>query len=84
MMLNLSNEALRVLQKKLGFVSMQNKIDEPKLRKNFKEISQFICSKWYFRNEPTPEFKDLRVFSPKSLWNPSKGQSWCILKSNPT
>lgn len=66
-MLNLSNIDIndidkRILAKGLGFVPIQNKTDEPELRRNFKEFCRCICLRWYFRNEPTPELSDRRAF----------------------
>ena len=75
---NLSNKVLsdteiRVLEKGLDFAPIQNKLNEPELRRDFKEFCRCMCLKWHFRNEPTPEFSDWPVFSPKSLWNPPTG-----------
>ena len=74
-MFNLSNKVLsdteiRVLEKGLDFAPIQNKLNEPELRKDFKEFCRRMRLKWHFRNEPTPEFSDRLAFSPKSLWNP--------------
>ena len=30
-------------------------------------------TKWFFRNEPTPQFSEVPAFSPKSSWKPPKG-----------
>ena len=63
---NLSNKVLsdteiRVLEKGLDFTPIQNKINEPELRRDFKEFCQCMRLKWHFRNEP------------KSSWNPPTG-----------
>ena len=75
---NLSNKVLsdteiRVLEKGLDFAPIQNKLNEPELRRDFKEFCRRMRLKWHFRNEPTPEFSDRPAFSPKSLWNPPTG-----------
>ena len=75
---NLSNKVLsdteiRVLEKGLDFAPIQNKLNEPELRRDFKEFCRRMRLKWHFRNEPTPEFIDGPAFSPKPLWNPPAG-----------
>ena len=75
---NLSNKVLsdteiRVLEKGLDFAPIQNKLNEPELRRDFKEFCRRMRLKWHFRNEPTPEFSDRPAFSPKLLWNPPTG-----------
>ena len=77
-MFNLNNKVLsdteiRVLEKGLDFAPIQNKLNEPELRRDFKEFCQLLRLKWHFRNKPTPEFSDRPAFSPKSLWNPPTG-----------
>ena len=75
---NLSNKVLsdteiKVLEKGLDFAPIQNNLNEPELRSDFKEFCRRMRLKWHFRNEPTPEFSDQPAFSPKSLWNPTTG-----------
>ena len=75
---NLSNKVLsdieiRVLEKGLDFAPIQNKLNKLELRRDFKEFCGRMRLKWHFRNEPTSEFSDRPVFSPKSLWNPPTG-----------
>ena len=77
-MFNLSNKVLsdieiRVLEKGLDFAPIQNKLNKLELRRDFKEFCGRMRLKWHFRNEPTSEFSDRPVFSPKSLWNPPTG-----------
>ena len=55
---NLSNKVLidteiRVLEKGLYFAPIQNKLNEPELRRDFKEFCRRMRLKWYFRNEST-------------------------------
>ena len=77
-MFNLSKKVLtdfeiKVLGKGLDYAAIQNKIDETKLRRNFKEFCRRMRHKWHFHNEPTPYFKETPVFAPKSTWKPPKG-----------
>ena len=77
-MFNVSNNVLgdteiRALEKGLDFAPIQNKVNEPELRRDFKEFCQCMRLKWYFRNELTPEFSDRAAFSPKLSWNPLTG-----------
>ena len=56
---NLSNKILidteiRVLEKGLYFAPIQNKFNEPELRRDFKEFYRRMRLKWHFRNESTP------------------------------
>ena len=69
----LSDTEIRILEKGLDFAPIQNKINEPELRRNFKEFCRRIRLKWLFRNEATPEFSDLPASSSKSSWNPPTG-----------
>ena len=68
-----SDTEIRVLEKGLDFAPFQKKINEPELRRDFKEFCRRMRLKWYFRNEPTPEFNYRPAFSPKSSWNPATG-----------
>ena len=77
-MFNLSNRVLtdieiKVLEKGLDFAPIQRKINEPELRQDFAEFCRRMCMKWFFRNEPTPQFSEVPAFSPKSSWKPPKG-----------
>ena len=72
---NLSNKVLsdtkiRILEKGFDFAPIQNKINEPKLRRDFKEFCRHMCLNLFFRNEATPELTDRPAFSSKSSWNP--------------
>ena len=51
----LSDTEIRILEKGLDFASIQNKINEPELRRDFKELCPRMALRWPFRNEPTPE-----------------------------
>ena len=64
----------KVLEKGLDYAPIQNKINEPELRKNFEEFRRRMRHKWHFRNEPTPYFQVTPVFAPKLTWKPPKGR----------
>ena len=75
---NLSKKALtdieiKVLEKGLDYAPIQNKINEPELRKDFEDFCRRMRLKWNFRNEPTPSFSEKPVFAPKLTWKPPKG-----------
>ena len=75
---NLSRKVLteieiKVLEKGLDFVPIQNKINEPERRSDFQEFSRRMRTKWHFRNEPTPFYSESPAFRPKSTWKPPLG-----------
>ena len=75
---NLSDKVLtdleiKVLEKGLDFASIQRKINEPESKKDFADFCRRMRSKWFFRNEPTPQFSEIPAFSPKFSWKPLKG-----------
>ena len=77
-MFNLSKKVLtdveiKVLEKGLDYAPIQKKINEPELRRDFEEFCGRMRLKWYFRNEPSPYFKEAPVFAPKLTWKPPKG-----------
>ena len=64
---NLSKKVLneieiKVLEKELGFVSTLNIIIEEDLRRAFVEFSRKVRCKWYFRDEPSPNFNKVPAF----------------------
>ena len=61
----LSDMEIKILEKGLDYAPIQNKINEPELRR----------LNWYFRNEPTPSFSERPSFTPKSSWKPPKGMT---------
>ena len=69
----LSDGEIKVLEKGLDYPPIQNKINEPELRKDFNESCRRMRLKWYFRNDVTPNFSEVPAFRPKSSWNPPKG-----------
>ena len=65
----LTDSEIKFLEKGLGFVQIQHKINEAELRCNFNEFCRRMRLKWHFPDEP----KVLtRHFTPKSTWHPSK------------
>ena len=58
---------IKVLEKGLDYAPIQDKINEPELRRDFEEFCRRVRLKWYFCNEPTPYFKETSVFAPKSV-----------------
>ena len=69
----LTDTEIRILEKGLDFAPIQNKINESELRSDFEEFCCRMRTKWHFRNEPTLEFSETPVFSPKSTWKPTMG-----------
>ena len=41
-------------------------INDPDLRRDFKELFRRKHLKWHFRSEPTTEFSDRLAFSPEA------------------
>ena len=56
----------------LDYVPIQNKNNEPDLRKDFEELCRRMRLNWRFRNKPTQYFKEMPVFAPKLTWKPPK------------
>ena len=69
----MTDTEIRILEKGLDFAPIQNIIKEPELRSDFEDFCHAIRTKWHFRNEPTPKFSEMPVFSPKSTWKPPMG-----------
>ena len=61
-----------ILEKGLDFAPIQNKINQPELRKDVEEFCRTMRIKWYFRNDISENF-DEKPVSPKSKWKPPKG-----------
>ena len=75
---NLSEKVLnkieiKVLEKGLGFVPTPNIINKEDLTRDFGDFSRKMRCKWYFRNEPSPNFSKVPAFRPKSNWKPPPG-----------
>ena len=58
----LTDTDIRILEKGLNFVPIQNKINEPELRSDFEEFSPRMRTKWHFRSESAPGFSKTLVF----------------------
>ena len=62
----LSETEKKVLEKGLDFVPIQNKVNEPELRKDFEEFCMTMRIKWHFRNDVTQQFSEIVAFTSKS------------------
>ena len=69
----LMDNEIKVLEKGLDYTPIQSKINEPKLLNDFEEFCRRMRLKWYFPNEPSSEFSETPLFTPKSSWKPPKG-----------
>ena len=57
----LTESEIKVLEKSLDYAPIQKKINEPELRKDFSELCRRVRNKWYFRNEPIPQFSVVKL-----------------------
>ena len=64
---------IKILEKGLDYAPIQNKINEPELRRDFEDFARQVRLKRYFRNEPTFSFSECLSFTRKSSWKPPKG-----------
>ena len=55
----LTETEIKLLEKGLDYAPNQKKISDPELRKDFSEFCRRIRNKWYFWNEPTPQFSEI-------------------------
>ena len=69
----LSDAEIKVLEKGFDYARIQNKINEPELRRDFKYFCRQMRLKCFFRNEPTRSFSETPAFKTKLPWNPPKG-----------
>ena len=69
----LSEGEIKVLEKGLDFAPIQNKANEPELRKDFDEFWRRMRIKWHFRNEPSENFSTILAFRSKSFWKAPTG-----------
>ena len=72
----------KVLKKGLDFAPIQRKLNEPELRRDFKDFCCRMTLKWYFRDEPTPFFSKQPSFSSKSSWSLLASHSKYVLLPN--
>ena len=54
---------INILEKGLGFAPIQNKINQPELRKDFEEFCRRLRIKWYFRNDISENFTEKPAFT---------------------
>ena len=71
----LTEAEIKVLEKGLAFAPIQNKVKEPEFRSDFEEFCRRMRLKWYFCNDPTPDFCEKPSFTPKSSWKHPTGRS---------
>ena len=69
----LSENEIKILEKRLGFAPIQQKINEPELCKDFDEFCRRMRTKRNFRNEPSQNFRVVPAFARKSSWKPPLG-----------
>ena len=62
----------KFFEKGLDFAPIQNKINQPELRKDFEEFCRRMRSKWHFRNNISGNFSEKPAFTPKFKWKPPK------------
>ena len=77
-MFNLSHRVLteteiKVLEKGLDYAPIQKKMNEPEIRKDFSEFCRRMRNKWYFQNDPTPQFSEVPCCKTKSSWRSPNG-----------
>ena len=56
------------MEKGLHFAPIQNKVNEPKLRKDLHEFCRRMGIEWHFRYEPSENFSTIPAFRSKSSW----------------
>ena len=69
----LTDTEINILEKGLDFAPIQNKFNQPELRKDFEEFCRRVRIKWYFRNDILENFSEKFALIPKSKWKPPNG-----------
>ena len=69
----LSENEIKILEKGVDFAPIQQKTNEPELRKDFEEFYRCVRTKWNFRIEPSQDFGVVPAFARKSFWKPPLG-----------
>ena len=64
---------IKIPEKRLDYVPIQNRINEPRLKRDFEVFVRRMRLRWYFRDEPTSSLRERPSFTPKSSWKPPKG-----------
>ena len=73
---------IKILEKDLDYAPIQNKLNKPKLRKDFDDFSRKMRLKWYFRNKATQDFSERSSFRSKSSWKtPQRNASFELFLS---
>jgi len=67
---DLTNTEIKVLDKGLDFAPIQNKINEPELRKDFESFARLMRIRWHFRNHADNNSNTQEKHTPKSAWKP--------------
>ena len=62
----LTDTEINILEKGLDVAPIQNKTNQPELRKRFEEFCRRMRIKWYFRNDISENFSEKPAFTPKS------------------
>ena len=62
----LSDAEINLPEKGLDYAPIQDKINDPELRREFENFCTQMRLKWFFRNEPTPSFSETPAFKTKS------------------
>ena len=65
-----------MLEKGLDFASIQRKVNEPELRRDFEEFCRKMRIKWHLRNDLSENFSQIPAFRPKSAWTPPTGHPY--------
>ena len=69
----LTEKEIKVLGKGFDYAPVQKEVNKLELRKDFSEFCRRMISKWYFGNEPSPQFSEVSCFKTKFLWRPPNG-----------
>ena len=77
----LSDAEIKVLEKGLDYAPIQNKINEPELRRNSENVCRQMSLKWFFRNEPTSSFSDTPALRLNRLETRQKDTHGGLFKS---
>ena len=62
----LTDTKINILEKGLDVAPIQNKTNQPELRKRFEEFCRRMRIEWYFRNDISENFSEKPAFTPKS------------------
>ena len=71
----LTDTEINILEKGLDFAPIQNKINQPDLRKDFQEFCRRMRIEGYFHHDISENVNEKPAFTPKSKWKPPNGHS---------